>query len=181
MPDEVHNLLKPSTRLSKALELHPDVLEYIVSLQPHEFERLRHPIMHKLIPPRISLERVAAIAKIPVRALLEQLGKLTGANVEIVGEITLPQSSKIRPAWLENIDPNSCLSVNLLPLDERLEADPMPPVMLEVKKLRSGQVLVVQHKWEPQPFYDVWSKMPGLEWFSEQVRDDEWRIWLHKD
>ena len=181
MPDKNMVTLKPSTRLSKALELHPDVLEYIVSLQPHEFERLRHPIMRKLMPPRISLERVAAIAKIPVRALLEQLGKLTGANVEIVGEITLPQSSKIRPAWLENIDPNSCLSVNLLPLDELLGADPMPPVMLEVKKLRSGQVLVVQHKWEPQPFYDVWSKMPGLEWFAEQVGDDEWRIWLHKD
>ena len=180
MPGETVTL-KPSTRLSKALELHPDVLEYIVSLEPHDFTRLRNPVMRKLMPPRISLERVAAIAKIPVRTLLEHIANLSGATVaEHDSEFVMPQSSSIPPDWVLFANRNTVRTVNLLPLDEALEADPMPPVMLEVKKLQSGEVLLVQHKWEPQPFYDVWAKMPGLEWYSEQVNPDEWFIWIRR-
>ena len=180
MPGETVTL-KPSTRLSKALELHPDVLEYIVSLEPHDFTRLRNPVMRKLMPPRISLERVAAIAKIPVKTLLEHIADLSGATVaEHDSEFVMPQSPSQSPAWVSLADPKLLRTVNLLPLDEALEADPMPPVMLEVKKLQPGDVLLVQHKWEPQPFYDVWAKMPGLEWYSEQVNPDEWFIWIRR-
>lgn len=70
--------------------------------------------------------------------------------------------------------------MNLLPLDELLEEDPMPPVMLEVKRLQPTEVLLIRHKWEPQPFYDIWAKMPNLEWFAEQVSDDEWHIWVRR-
>lgn len=56
----------------------------------------------------------------------------------------------------------------------------MIPVMREVKALPAGEVLLVKHRWEPQPFYDVWTKMGGLEWFAEQIRGDEWRIWVRR-
>jgi Uncharacterized conserved protein (DUF2249) len=171
--------IAPRTRLSKALELHPDVLEYIVSLDPHDFERLRNPVMRKLMSPRISLERIALMTSTPINALLERIAALSGATVELsAGEISSPQPSKIRPAWVSSADPKSVRTVNLLPLDELLEADPMPPVMLEIKKLQPGQVLLIRHQWEPQPFYDIWAKMPGLEWFAEPVTADEWRIWV---
>ena len=170
--------LKSSTRLSSALELHPDVLEYIVSLAPHDFERLRNPVMRRLMPPRISLARVAAIAGIPVNAMLEAIGVLTGVSAELEDAQPMPQSPAQRPAWLEGL--GAVKTVNLLPLDELLEADPLPPVMTEVKKLQAGEVLLIRHKWEPQPFYDLWAKIPGLEWFTEQVSDDEWRIWVRR-
>ena len=90
----------------------------------------------------------------------------------------MPQSSAQRPAWLEGL--GAVKTVDLLPLDELLEADPLPPVMTEVKKLQAGEVLLIRHKWEPQPFYDLWAKIPGLEWFTEQVSNDEWRIWVRR-
>jgi hypothetical protein len=173
------DLLKASTRLSSALELHPDVLAYIVSLNPHDFERLRNPVMRRLMPPRISLARVAAIAEIPVNTLLEKLQGLTGVTADLEDKPqTMPQSSRPKPDWLEGL--GVVKTVDLLPLDEHLEADPLPPVMNEVKKLQRGDVLLIRHKWEPQPFYDLWSKMPGLEWFTEQVSDDEWQIWVRR-
>lgn len=67
-------------------------------------------------------------------------------------------------------------TVDLLPLNDALDADPMLPVMREIKALFPGEVLLIKHRWEPQPFYDVWTKMGNLEWFAEQVGDDEWRI-----
>ena len=136
--------LKASTRLSSALELHPDVLEYIVSLAPHDFERLRNPVMRRLMPPRISLARVAAIAGIPVNAMLEAIGVLTGVSAELEDARPMPQSSAQRPDWLEGL--GAVKTVDLLPLDELLEDDPLPPVMTEVKRLQAGEVLLIRHK-----------------------------------
>ena len=44
--------LTAETRLNRALDLHPDVLEYVTLLYPHDFERLRNPLMRWLMPPR---------------------------------------------------------------------------------------------------------------------------------
>ncbi len=54
-----------SSKLSKALRLHPDVLDYIVSLNPHDFKRLYNPLMRRMMPPRISLARVAEMTGTP--------------------------------------------------------------------------------------------------------------------
>jgi hypothetical protein len=171
--------ISATTKLAKALELHPDVLEYIISLDPHDFERLRNPVMRKLMSPRISLGRIAAMTGMTSNALLEQIAVLSGATVELSTiEVVNPSASSERPAWVSNAD--ATRTVNLLPMDELLNADPMPPVMLEVKKLKPGEVLLIRHKWEPQPFYDIWAKMPGLEWFAQAVSKDEWQIWLRR-
>jgi Domain of unknown function (DUF1858)/Uncharacterized conserved protein (DUF2249) len=169
--------ISATTKLSKALELHPDVLEYIISLDPHDFDRLRNPVMRKLMSPRISLGRIATMTGMNVNALLEQIAILSGAKVEpSTDEILNTPSSSERPAWVTD----TTRTVNLLPMDELLTEDPMPPVMLEVKKLKPGEVLLIRHKWEPQPFYDIWAKMPGLEWFAESVSADEWQIWVRR-
>jgi hypothetical protein len=181
MPVENTATIKASTRLAKVLELHPDLLEYIVSLEPHDFARLHNPVMRKLMAPRITLARVAVMAGVPLPKFLERVALLTGAKVgQDEVEVLLPQSASQPPAWVLAAKDSSVRTVDLLALDDALEQDPMPVVMLEVKKLRAGEVLLIRHRWEPQPFYDVWSKMPGYQWFSEQVSDDEWQIWLRR-
>jgi hypothetical protein len=54
----------------------------------------------------------------------------------------------------------------------------MSLVMWGVKGLSPGDVLLVKHRWEPQPFYDVWTGMGGLEWYAEFVDEREWWIWV---
>ena len=44
----------PTTRLKEALDLDPRVAEYVISLNPHDFERLRNPLMRRLMAPRIT-------------------------------------------------------------------------------------------------------------------------------
>jgi len=68
------------TRLSQALGLIPGALEYIVSLNPHDFGRLHNPFMRKYMSPRISLRRVAAMAGIPEAQLLQGLSSLNGSE-----------------------------------------------------------------------------------------------------
>lgn len=171
----------PNTRLKEALGLDPRVVDYIVSLNPHDFQRLRNPLMRRLMSPRITLSRVAVMAGMPVGELLEGVAALGGVAVKDERrEQPLPQSPEEEPLWVSETDPAKIRTVDLLPLDDALEADPMLPVMREIKALFPGEVLLIKHRWEPQPFYDVWTKMGNLEWFAEQVGDDEWRILVRR-
>jgi len=173
----VRAIIGPETRLKEALDLDPRVVDYVVSLNPHDFKRLCNPLMRRLMAPRITLSRVAAMAEVPVSELLEGVATLGGVAVKHEHrEQPLPQSPKGAPSWVMETDPADARIVDLLPLDDALDADPMPPVMREIKALSPGEVLLVKHRWEPQPFYDVWTKMGNLEWFAERINDDEWWI-----
>ena len=169
------------TRLNKALDLDPRVVDYIVSLSPHKFERLRNPLMRRLMSPRITLGRMAEMVHMPVEQLLDRVAVLGGVSVARVEQSgALPQSPREAPSWVTGTDPATIRTVDLLSLDEALSADPMPPVTTAIKALASGEALLIKHKWEPQPFYDVWNKMGGLEWFSAEIGPDEWWIWVRR-
>jgi len=175
--------LTPNTKLSVALNLHPDVLDYIISLSPHEFERLRNPLMYKLMPPRITLGRVAVMTNTPIEQLLDKLHDITGvAVVSHVDEDAplsadeLPLNEADKPEWATQ---DIVKVVDLLESDERLDADPMPPIHRALHRVKTGNVILVKHKWEPQPLYDIW-KRTGVLHYAEQQSDDEWWIYLRK-
>lgn len=162
--------IDPGTRLKKALDLDPRVVDYVVSLNPHDFERLRNPLMRKFMAPRITLARVAAMAQVPVDELLDHISSLGDVSVEY-GERDQqpPRTPQEPPPWLAGLDTTNIRTVDLLSLDDALDGDPMLPIAKGIKSLPPGEVLLIRHRWEPQPLYDVWDKMGGLEWFSERV------------
>lgn len=182
-PKENTLALNGETRLNKALENIPGALEYIVSLNPHDFTRLHNPFMRKYMSPRISLRRVAAMAGIPENQLLRELAALGGAQAEYSHSETeaqspLPQSPDTPPEWMRGIVPETLHQVNVLPIDDVL-GDPFIPISVAFKRMPPGAVLRLRHRWEPQPLYDIWRKV-GLKWFTQQVADDEWHIFIHK-
>jgi Domain of unknown function (DUF1858) len=104
-----------NTRLNKALDLHPQVLDYIISLNPHDFQRLHNPLMRRLMSPRITLGRIAKMTHVPLAELLAHLAALSGANVEAdVVEHDLPQSPAEPPRWVVEAPPDIVEEVNLL-------------------------------------------------------------------
>ena len=177
-----------SSKLSEALKLHPDVLAYIVSLNPHDFQRLHNPLMRKLMPPRISLARIAQMTHTPLLELLKRIHEtahlpLTDADrTALISQLEagqmppLPLSPTITPEWTRQ---NVAAVVDLLEHDERLDVDPMPPISRTLKQVAPGDVVLVKHKWEPQPLYDIWSKR-GIEYFAAQQSADEWWIYLRR-
>jgi len=176
-------VLTAQSKLSVALDLHPDILEYIVSLNPHDFKRLRNPLMRQLMPPRITLQRVANMVDIPVAEILENLHQIAG--IELTSdELTsldsasfiIPMNADEQPDWVEN---DLVTTVDLLESDEKLDADPMPPISRALFKLQPGEVMLVKHKWEPQPLYDIWIRT-GTDYYSQQQSPDEWWIYLRK-
>lgn len=171
------------TRLSEALAIHPSVLEYIISLNPHDFERLRNPLLRKVMPPRITLGRVAAIAGVSEAEMIAKIHELAGLptdnhHAEMQSETALPQSSKEPPEWMNGVDLTQIKWVDLTPIDEVL-ADPMPPINIAVNTSKPGDVVGIIHRWEPQPLYDIWQSR-GFEFFAQQVEPEQWHIFVYR-
>jgi hypothetical protein len=82
------------------------------------------------------------------------------------------------PRWLREVDLAMIPWVDVIPIDD-VSGDPFPPISLAVKQLPPGGVLGIRHRWEPQPLYDIWSKMT-LEWFAEPIGEREWYIFVHR-
>ena len=170
-------------KLSKALKLHADVLEYVISLNPHDFERLRNPLMRRLMPPRIALTRVAEMTQTPLGELLRRIHE--AAHIELTdderrglaalggtpGHGPPPEA----PSWATR----PARTVDLLESDETLDADPLLPISRAVKGSRVGDVILIKHKWEPQPLYDIWDKI-GVDHFARSVGPDEWWIYVRR-
>ncbi len=174
------------SKLAKALRLHPDVLDYIVGLNPHDFKRLYNPVMRRLMPPRITLARIAKMTSTPIMEMLVRIHEIAGCSLteterkELARGLSAVESENLSanpenaPQWIKH---DVAVIVDLLENDARLDADPLPPIMKSLKKLAADEIMVVKHMWEPQPLYDIWSKQ-GVEYYAEQKSPDEWWIYL---
>lgn len=169
-----------NTKLNVILDLGSEVLDYIVSLNPHDFQRLYHPLMRKFMSPRITLRRVAVMINRPVDELLKRIAQLAAVEIALTDESPYPQSPTTAPIWVQAVLDKPIAVVDLLPIDETLDADPMPPISRGIKQLGVGEVLLIKHKWEPQPLYDIWITT-GILWYAEQIGTDEWWIWVRRD
>lgn len=175
-----------STKLAKVLKSHPEVLDYIVSLNPHEFKRLHNPLMRQLMPPRISLERIAAMTNTPLATLLTRIYEIAGRPLTEVEEAELTQATAVPqslplnpsqpPTWLQ--EPLTAV-VDLLESDDRLDTDPFVPLFPVINRAQPGDVILLKHRWEPQPLYDVWQKLK-IKHYAIQKSPDEWWIYLLK-
>lgn len=170
------------TRLSVALQANPAILEYIVSLNTHDFARLRNPVMRKVMPPRITLRRIAAMLGIPEDDFVANINELAGTPGQTTPSQTtltpLPVSPSERPDWLSNVDVEHIEWVDVTPLDKDL-ADPMPPINVAVNKTKPGQVVGIMHMWEPQPLYDIWHSR-GFQFWSQKIDEDLWHIFVYR-
>jgi hypothetical protein len=179
-------LVDGTSRLSQALALHEDVLEYVVALNPHDFQRLRNPLMRRLMPPRITLARLAAMTQRPLGTLLAELHAaahrpLSPTDLQELANRSTPvdvldsRRAGEPPAWTQG----ASTVVDLLESDARLDADPMAAINRALNENPVGTVVWIKHRWEPQPFYDVWAKI-GVEHFAAQQGPDEWWIFARK-
>jgi Uncharacterized conserved protein (DUF2249) len=170
-----------STRLSAIIDLDPRVVEYIVSLDPDNFNRLHNAHMRRLMASRIMLGRIAAMSNRPINDLLSDLAHIIGAEAALSEPgVVYPHSPASPPDWIVEVDVEKATIIDLLPFAHTLEGDVLPTVTRAVKQLPIGEALLIKHHWEPQPLYDIWDKMGGLDWYAEQLEASEWWVWIKR-
>jgi len=157
-------IISANTKISTLLKANPDCIEAIVSINKH-FEKLRNPILRKVLAPRVTIADAAKIGGCKVEdfySKLEELGFETDQNSQSNPSINndLPI-----PDFLKNIN-----TANITTIDVREDIvsgnDPFLKIMEAVKQLPFGTIFLIINTFEPVPLIKILQKK-GFEYYTK--------------
>ncbi|MDP4244115.1 MAG: DUF2249 domain-containing protein [Bacteroidota bacterium] len=171
-------------KISALLSQYPEALNALLEASP-AFQKLRNPLLRKLMASRVSIEQAAHIGGIPVKTLLTLIEEACGVDSMVQGSALaseqLDRSSNHalidRPPILRDTNEQNIIRLDVR--DDILEnRDPFRTIMKAVKALQSNQVLHLINSFEPIPLYELLAGRDFDHW-SEQI-DDAWNVYFFK-
>ena len=156
------------TRIGTILKHNPGALDAIVSINPR-FEKLRNPVLRKLMAGRASIAMAAKIAGCTVQDFFTKLEPL-GFQVDAIKDSNSAREVKELPVFLKNIEPAKIINLDVRPVLEAGE-DPLQLILEKFRSLVPGQVLVITNSFEPVPLMKLLKKQ-GFESFADHIHDN---------
>jgi uncharacterized protein (DUF2249 family) len=169
-------IINANTKISKILKQNPDALEAIISINP-KFEKLRNPLLRKLMAARTSIGMASKIGGFSVENFFEKLQPL---GFEIDRE-TVPESNKEKPklpAFFNSIKPEQIVDFDVRPIIDAGE-DPLTSIVDKVKKIPKGGALKIINSFEPTPLISLLKKQ-GFESFVDTIDDQLVETYFYK-
>lgn len=163
------------TKIAALLKHNPDALEAIVSLSP-DFEKLRNPILRKLMAPRASIAMAAKIGGCTPQDFFDRLRPLGFEADTSVKEEAAPR--KPLPPFLQAIPEDRLVVLDVRPVLAGGK-DPLNLILQTVKGLKPGQVLKIVNTFEPTPLMGVLKKQ-GFDSYADTVEEKLVETWFYK-
>lgn len=143
--------INKSTKVSVVIKHNIEAIDAIASIN-HHFEKLRNPILRRLLAPRVTLEEAAKIGKCEVDVLLNKLEKL---GFEVTYKSTTEKSSPSITSIPQNIVVKKTIDIQPM-LDENI--DPFNLIMDSLKNYSTGETLLIISPFEPIPLIRILEK-----------------------
>ena len=137
-----------NTKISAILKQHPGALDAIVSISP-KFEKLRNPVLRKLMAGRASIAMASKIAGCSTEDFftkLRPLGFESASNEKV--EIA-PETEDV-PDFLQNLRSEQLVKLDVRPVIAAGK-DPLKLILEKVGQLKKGEVLEIINTFEPTP------------------------------
>lgn len=169
-------IINANTKISKILKQNPDALEAIISIDP-KFEKLRNPLLRKLMAARTSIGMASKIGGFSVNKFFQKLEPL---GFEPDTE-TVPESNMKKPgipAFLNSITPDQVIAFDVRPIIEE-GRDPLSSIVAKVKSIPKGGVLKIINSFEPTPLIALLEKQ-GFESFVDPVEEHRVETYFYK-
>ncbi|GGJ46741.1 DUF2249 domain-containing protein [Deinococcus roseus] len=143
-------MITAQTRISEVLQDHPELLPVLISASP-AFEKLRNPVLRKVMPKLVTVQQAAGMAGLEVADLL---GKLLAALGQApAGRADVASSGSLLgtpvPAW---IHAEMAAELDVRPLLERGE-EPFSQIQKVTSRVPAGQQFLLLAPFEPVPLY----------------------------
>ncbi len=163
-----------NTKIAYLIKQDRGVIDVISGINKH-FNKLKNPILCKMLASRVSISEAARIGKVSVEYFLEKL--------EAAGfEVEYPHGAPA-PNELQNKTTVTMNKTNLITLDARpiLEGgiDPFEEIMKTLKGMRDDQTLLVINTFEPLPLLNLLKKK-GYEYLVERPETGLVNTYLRK-
>lgn len=145
-------IINSNTKISRIIKFDKRAIEAIVSISSH-FEKLRNPILRKVLAPRVTVADAARIGKCEIEEIFtvfENIGFEIQRGTAQVKERRSPDTSSL-------LDSIKDARVTILDVRPILESgrDPFEHIMDAFDTLSAGDVLQVINSFEPTPIIKI--------------------------
>lgn len=148
------NKINANTKIAEVIRQNPDALEAIVSIRP-KFEKLRNPLLRRLMTGRTSLAMAAKLGGCPIDDFFAKLEPLGFEIDRSVLPVFIDQEPV--PDFIHSIRKEQLIDLDVRPI---LAAgkDPLNTILEHVKRVKPGQILKVTNTFSPTPLISLLEK-----------------------
>lgn len=169
-------VIDANTKIAALIKSHPEALDAIISITP-KFQKLRNPLLRKLMAGRTSIAMASKISGCGVSAFYEKLRPLGfEVNESIVAEEEKPHPV---PAFLHTVKAENIVTLDVRPIIESGK-DPLKNILQAVKEIPDGGALKIINSFEPTPLISLLQKQ-GYNYFVDRVDADVVETWFYKN
>ncbi len=164
-----------NTKIAGILKQSADALDAIVSISP-KFEKLRNPILRKLMAGRTSISMASKIAGVSVSDFFIKLKPL-GFEID-TNSLPEENEKKALPTFFNNIRKDQVTELDVRPIITAGN-DPLAEIIQKIKTLQPGQVLKIVNSFYPQPLILLLEKQ-GFESYADTIDDNLVETYFYK-
>ena len=169
-------IINANTKISKILKQNPDALEAIISINP-KFEKLRNPLLRKLMAARASIGMASKIGGFSVEKFFDKLQPLGFEPDREAAPESNMEKPKL-PAFFNSVKPEQIIDFDVRPIIEAGQ-DPLSSIVAKVKSIPKGGVLKIINTFEPTPLISLLKKQ-GFESFVDMIDDQLIETYFYK-
>ncbi len=149
--------ISANTKISELIKANPASIDAIVSINKH-FEKLRNPILRKILASRVTIADAAKIGGCTVNDFFKKLAPL-GFTVSTDATPKIDESGtlKEKPDFMKQISTKKIITLDVRP-DIASGKDPFQRIMQKVSALSPDDVLLIINTFEPVPLINILKK-----------------------
>ncbi|RFM31832.1 DUF2249 domain-containing protein [Chitinophaga silvisoli] len=167
--------INQNTKIAAILKHHPAALDAIIAISP-KFEKLRNPVLRKLMAGRASIAVASKIGGCSVADFYTQLAPLGFEIDAVTSTVTVAQNEM--PDFIRTLQEDKVVILDVRPQIASGE-DPLRLIFQKVETLQGGQVLKIVNTFEPTPLM-VLLKKQGFDAYAAQIEEDLVETWFYK-
>ncbi|NUM32832.1 MAG: DUF2249 domain-containing protein [Bacteroidetes bacterium] len=167
--------INSKTSIGKIINSNPAALDAILSLSP-KFEKLRNPVLRKLIAGRATIEMASKIGDCTVDDFYKKLLPL-GFDIE-EKKMNVNESKKPVPDFVLTIAKEKIIDFDVRPILAS-GTDPLKQILEKIKSIKKGEVLRIINTFEPVPLIIMLGKK-GYDVYSDVQNENYTETWFYK-
>ncbi|BBG65269.1 hypothetical protein NNO_0566 [Hydrogenimonas sp.] len=162
------------TKIDDLLKEYPQLEEFLIGLNP-KYKKLKNPILRRTVAKIATLTQVAKIGGYKTVDLVNILRKEVGQPPLEESGVEKDEQTEETPSWIEGT-PVQTIDANKL-LDE--EKNPLSEVSKVLKKIESGDIVVIKSDFLPSPLIDTFREQ-GYEVYAAEAEEGLYLTYIRK-
>ena len=160
-------IINGNTKISAIIKHNPAALDAIIKISPR-FEKLRNPVLRKLMAARTSVAMASRIGGCKMDDFFSELLSL-GFEIDKATPVIVEQKDDI-PDFIASLPPNQIVVLDVRPVIASGK-DPLQLILEKIKYLQTNQALRIINTFEPTPLMILLQKQ-GFESYANVINTD---------